>query len=643
MKRIRILALLTTLVLLLVCLPVSTATAAPSDSAFAGVRSVSFTVDKSDLNNFVNGGRAAFDLALRKASPAWLTYGCRSDGYDLVVTLSFAFGSLDEYEARLSTLLGQDASVVYSDADGVFLLESHTTTALLGFIQPHIPLVNNASAPQFDTFFHITEDILTLNETAYPVNGKVDIRPVGEEVIVLNYLTVDTTVDENGLFTRTLSAFPHNDEERELLEERFAAVGEVTTHDSYYGSQPIEVVFTASSDAQLAKLTTSCLRSADIILENEVTLDSLKMKVQRTEFFDLEELMTENSRFHFTFTPAPYYSNLAPVDDYTTWDDEVVASYDGDIVFSYERGFRFDAVNVETDLTDSFGKMRRVITLSTLAATAEPHHEAIKQGLTKKLSDGTAFTIEDVDGVRRYTLAFEAWFSSDVDEFTKAILGDDIDSDFSESFFPYGSSSITERFGASPIVDGMAPTQNLTATYRFASSASVEGELSNGGTVTVKDTVLTAALGSDVTVTVEYHRLHWLRTIVLLVFLLLLVPFVILGVRKLKVWWRGYKETLPEKRAAKEAARAAAREAAEQAAAEAARAAEEAARAAEEAARQAALTQPPAPPAPPMPNSSFAPPPAPSAPATPAVKYCPDCGTDNPYDGRFCRGCGKAL
>ena len=108
----KIVAVILTVVIIITSLSFTFGTSA-EETKFSGTKKVVYSIDSSDMNNYFNGGRAAFDILLRAYAPEWLTYSIKSEGLDLEISLEYPFESYDELCSRTSDLISGAACIEY--------------------------------------------------------------------------------------------------------------------------------------------------------------------------------------------------------------------------------------------------------------------------------------------------------------------------------------------------------------------------------------------------------------------------------------------------------------------------------------------------------------------------------------------------
>ena len=123
---------------------------------FSGTRSFQITADWSDLENYINGGRTAFDQILRGNMPEWFVYDIRTQGRDVTCTFSFSFSSFEDYQSKLATLIMRSPAILYSQEKDLLLMESCTPYDLLNFLENALNQHNCLSEKTLQEIFPLT-------------------------------------------------------------------------------------------------------------------------------------------------------------------------------------------------------------------------------------------------------------------------------------------------------------------------------------------------------------------------------------------------------------------------------------------------------------------------------------------------------
>ncbi len=441
-----------------------------SQSAFSGNRHISFTVDRSELENYVNGGRPSFDLALRWSAPEWLQYSMSTQGFEITFTMDFAFISLEDYTQKLELLLMHAPNILYSE-DGPTLLEGHRTFALLNFVQYNLYKNNYLGEITLEELFAISENTITLNEETYEVGDMVCIRPASDQVLQLPNLYMETELDKNGIYTRTirteLNETSFSKKDLNQLQRQFRQVGKVKKENVDGDRTAFSVTFSACTMADLANQTMRCLNV--VVSIQELTAYTEKGRVQGTyqEYVDVVSLMLPDAWISYTMELPKY------LDDVTTsvgYIEENVYSIQncGEISFQYLRDPAFSKITVHTDLSSHSDRIHRTVQFQMPVKLARLHHEDLLDELEDRLINGAVLTAYDANGIRIYEVTYSSYLSGQIDSFTKAILGKNCTFLYEESWLPFGKSGITEEIQYDELDLSMSPPQQILISYHLS-------------------------------------------------------------------------------------------------------------------------------------------------------------------------------
>ena len=469
--------------------------ASAEEPGFVGSRVVEYVADKSDIDNFIDGGRSAFELVLRSSMPSWAVYQLRSDGRDLRLSLQFDFTSYDEYTARLTELLTYAPSIVCLQEEKLMLLEGHGVMDLLGSVQSALAARDCLREKPLADLFRVRKNEITVNGEVYQAEDRLAIRPAGDMAVRFDYVDIDTQEREDGSFSRTITVSIDDPEEhaRDLLLGRFKEAGrsEVITDETYM--LKLRVEFGAGSEEELLEKTMACLGQATSIAQQQEYLDSRTVAVQRTEFFDLESMMTENGSFCYRHTYPSYVEALQSTMEEAEVYDQTLTVYDAQrIVCQYNRAFRFSSIELHTALPDYLGKIKKTITFTVPVKLAEGYHDRIKEELQAKLCRGSVLHIYDENAMRRYEISFSSYFTKDIGKFTRSLLGDGCTFHYKTSWLPFGKSIVTENVDAGQVFSWAIAPEEVKVSYELpelASGSKIKtqsaGEKNADGSVTV--------------------------------------------------------------------------------------------------------------------------------------------------------------
>lgn len=474
MKHTRFLSVVLALLLVLSLVAVPGVRAAKEAQDFEGGRTVEFTFDGSDVENYANGGRSAVDLYLRRFAPQWLTYSLRGQGRNVVLTYFFEFDSYADYTGKLAALLTYQPGILY--VPGQVLVEEFAAAQLLGSLQQGL-----GHSESLHSRAQVTRDILKLNGQEHDCTETgVKILPQTQPEVLLRSLVVTTTQKKNAL-ERTLDilvrqSYIETDQWTQMV-KRCERVGDVTQEEDGEFLK-FSVTFRAGDQQSLIEMTDQCL---DLPVSLSVQLTQATEEgcsYVRSESYLLEGYLEEGSYFHFDYacpdsmqdiTVISPNSNLL-VDSIETEDGEIEtrnikASNTPTIKFSYTAPFRFDTVSVQTDWPSALKKVQRTITLTAPTHAARVYHETIKKELSQAMPKGTVLEIYDRDQVRYYVLKYSAWFWGDIEEFTNAVL--DTELTVSDSWLPMGTSTCTEDLAGTGVLKDFDPANKVLVSYHF--------------------------------------------------------------------------------------------------------------------------------------------------------------------------------
>ena len=526
----KIIAVILTTVIIITSLSFSFGTSA-EETKFSGSKKIVYSIDSSDMNNYFNGGRAAFDILLRAYAPEWLTYSIKSEGLDLAISFEYSFESYNDFCSKTSDLISSAACIEYKkEKSGVFYIEGHTAVEWLSFICSSSTTLTYDDY-DFETLFKVKKNETVINGETFSGDKQIVVLPNEGEAIILKSLAISTELNDKGEYTRTIVATAKDYEKQGDLASRFSQVGEVESNE--YSTT---VVFDAYNQAELIRKTILCLYVPCTLKTNKTQLEGLNIGVVQTEEFGLDVLMSEYSNFSFEFKYPRYYRNVASNVEEIVIEEGVVKSNSKEPVqYYYEREFSFSALDIKTDMSGLFGKVRKSITFIAPITQVKPYHDQIKKKFENYVKKGVALNIYDIDSNRYYEFSYSSWFSDDLFKFAKSILGDSYSLDISDSWLPYGKSTITEGLKSSKVAISSVPLERITLTYVFMSGSKYQCNYS-GRNVTIdeENNSLECVRGDNREIIVEYHRLHLLKNILQVVIVVILIVLIIFAVKYVK-------------------------------------------------------------------------------------------------------------
>lgn len=510
---------------------VNTVSAKAADTSFKGTRVLEFESDPSDMDNYVNGGRAAFDLMLRKNAPDWLKYTVSTSERMIVTSISFEFGSFDEMTERLGVLLTASPSVVYSNDDEFMYSEGFLSAELLNFAL--LPL-SYGTGEGIDVF-KATENKLVLGDKEYSSKGDM-MSAFDGDIILADAFDMHTEV-VNDVYTRWLILWLNNDsadkKDAAVIEKRFKSVEKPVVEDEG-NAKKLKVEFKANTEAELTTKTMMCLHASAAVSKSYEYVDNDNVKVTRTEYIDTSSVLRENKKFAYKYIMSESYRNFAVPDGSKAEiaGNSVTAEDLSKIVVSYERDPGFTGVDIIDDLSSPFGKMTQKLVYKMPLSLAGHFHDEIKEELTGKLIKGSTLNIYDDGGNRCYELSFSSLSADGINKLADA-FGLSFDFERKTSFVPFLKSTVTQSVKyKSPLKRFAAPDEaNIII---LLSGTSVSPDVDVKKSIYVSGRTVTSPIGTKGSVELSYRELFLPKTILLLVLVLVIVFAVLFTVKKLR-------------------------------------------------------------------------------------------------------------
>lgn len=500
---------------------------AEEEKGFAGTRTVCFRADKSDVDNFVDGGKEAFDLMIRANTPQWLECKMSSDSGNQELCLRFEFESYEDYITKITELLTHSPAVVYSDSEQLYLIESHSAMELLNYFQGLLAARGCIDEKTLDSIFELEKNEITINEVDYQSQERISIRPKKTFAIRFDSLDIQTTSNMDGSFERKIAVrIKGSDSEvNDTLKARFGEVGTAEVTGNSDDKLNLTVRFVANNQSELIKKTMECLGTATSISERQEFVDESTVQVERFEFIDLEGLLAENGVFSYSHTFPSYVRNVVANSDEIYVSKSVVSAWDvSEIICQYQRDFKFSSVEIHTDLSSLFGKLKRTITLTAPTEIAVNYHEEIKKEFQKRLIDGSVFNIYDEGGKRYYEISISSFSEKELLEFSRAILNTKWNFSYSSSWVPFGESRVREQIVFTDIFPGAMPPDELLVSYKLPkTSFAAHSKIESGEVESANSTVHCSVKSLD-SVRVEYKSLNVIKLLVEA------LPFVVIAI-----------------------------------------------------------------------------------------------------------------
>lgn len=533
MKRILSILFAAFLALQMLVLPVNVSAESSGGSDIKGTRSVTFISDISNMNNYIDGGRAAFDLSLRKNAPEWLDYSLKADGRNVVTSVSFDFVSYGELSERLGVLVCGSPSVIYSNDDGETYVEGFSSEELLNFAL--LPISGGATS---------VVDIFKLSDNSVSLNGNVH-GSSGNTMSVFNgdKITVDSieivTDTNDGQFKRTVRAKVNNSKsdsrDVKTVQKHFKTVGKPTVEE-LGNTVSISVEFDANTQSDLTKKTMMCLCTPVFISETYKFIDENTVNVTKTEYIDFESIMREGSKdfkYDAKFPESYRDFEAKEQDTVTVSGNSVSARNESKITFSYDADPGFTSVDIINDYSSLIGKLKQTVVFKMPSSVAEYYHTEIKDELAKKLEKGCVLDIYDENGYRCYAMSFSSMFLGDINSFSSECVGITCDLKKDESFIPLLNSHTSARIKLKSPVKRFADPNEADVTFILpATSFSPDSNAKEGMYVSKRN--VTFSVGQKGSVEFNYRNIYLPKTVLFLIAVSAVAVAVIIIVKKIR-------------------------------------------------------------------------------------------------------------
>lgn len=515
----RIFSMLLALALFICLLPVPLAQA-KEDAEFSGERTLEYTMEISDLNNFFNGGRPALEFALRRYAPSWLHYEIQTADRTLTLTMTIPFTSFADYRDKMLTLLTYAPGIYYTPGTAPVLAEDFLPTELLYLLHA------DSNAPQsLGQWIRISKNTLTLGDETHSFgNEKLRIRFDTEQILPLASIDIDTCHLEDGSLKRTMKLrvdYTHAQDARwEEMIARCKSTG-IVEEESYYLRHSVTVELYAGDYQSLAEKTAYCLNTSVQVHQRMVS--GQKLSIIWTESYFLDGLLETYGNFYFNYTLPDTMQDVQALSPDTTLSNGVLSARNQPYIqMQYHSDCVISSMEIVTDCSNPFQRIQRTITFTAPTELAVSFHEQVKTYLTERMIQGSGLEIYDQDGIRYYVLRFSSYFWKEIESFTAPFTQSEINC--SDSWVPLGESSFSECFGT--LLPGLTPPQSTHLRYEFPGQVlTVNGSKAEGSSVVT---------GVQPELTVTYQQLNPVKTGLEVLGIALLVTLIALRARSVR-------------------------------------------------------------------------------------------------------------
>lgn len=520
------------LTMLLAASVVLPANAAAGDE-FSGTRSLQITADWSDLENYVNGGRTAFDQILRANMPEWFAYDIHTQGRDVTCTFSFSFTSFEDYQSKLAMLIMRSPAILYSREKDLLLMESCMSYDLLNFLENALNQHNCLLEKTLQEIFPLTGSSIDINGQVYDASAGVYIRPEESEAVLMDYLSVQTDTKKNNSYSRTITAQVGSGSDADDLERQFSGAGDPEVH-KIEGGYEVTVSFEAVSQTELVSKTMQCLNAPTFISERQTPVDGKTVQVERTEFFDIDHLLEEEGVFSYTYNYPSYYDQPIPEKESIQIADSCVrAEGESFVIFTYQRKLQFSSLEICTDLSAPSGKITRTVILTLPLEIAEEYHKNVTDRLRLNLVNGSVMDIYDEGDKRYYQISFSSFLHREIEEFTASVLDDPkYKFDASFSWIPMAKNIIQESFQTDDMISHIVPADEITATYILPEWSNVKE--SGNAAYALTGSAVTFQIRSKDKISLVYRQVNMVGLGILIAGAVLVLVMILRVVRRIR-------------------------------------------------------------------------------------------------------------
>lgn len=302
-------------------------------------------------------------------------------------------------------------------------------------------------------------------------NGKVDIKA--------SSINISTIVDNAFQYQRsvqmTIPTEKLSDADREALTEQIKSVSGSIDVSSDEEVTSFSFSFNAVDCEEIALKTMMALNVSDLITEESSYVNEQEMGISFSEIIDLSSMLDGLYSYSMEF-PEVCHDFAAEDSENVLCHNGVVTTSDanGQVEFRYVRPFSFSKIQINTDISDIFGRIERTVHYYVPIDIAEEYHDIVKQELSETLVSGQVLNIYDDILYRNYEVAYSAWFVRQLAQMTQTqynITDRDI---LHRPYFVFQSGSIRESIGH--FTNSLSKlTGNIVYSVRYPSGVSMKG------------------------------------------------------------------------------------------------------------------------------------------------------------------------
>lgn len=535
---------ITSIFIILSLLFLSAIAAYAEEVPFCGSRTLVCTFDRSDLNNFIDGGSKTFENILSETLPSWCSYEIEKQKRDMKITLCFSFDKRDEYETYMKQLLGYRPVIIYDPSESFKFVENFDSAQMFHFLQKQLLSNNMMKELKFDRLIKIENCMIDLNGKTYETKENFDVRDGNH--IRFDELELVTTSNGDGGFERTIRAKIRKehliDSTKSAVWTNFKAAGEISNENKNSDNLDITVSIKAENQYELSKKTLLAAGLTVSTLETETPQKDFVL-VDCMERIGVTKVLNEDGNFEYSFTYPQYYKNLSITESDTLSVHENQIRYSGEegqFEYSYQRGLKLSALQVRTDYSNMFKGIERKIIFSIPLDTAKVFDEKILNTLYNvKTNDRKANISTDVEGENKtYCIAVHSRDSKKITEFTQKIIRGDNRIEYEKSMIPFQKNRISETIRVGKMIDDMIPIAEFELIYKLPDKTNLLS--SNIEECSFYNNEYSTVLGSDATIDIEFNTIN--KVVLFIVILCLAVIFCFLLIAFIRINLHGRKQ-----------------------------------------------------------------------------------------------------
>lgn len=271
------------------------------DKNFAGKRTITVTISKDNLSEYVSGGINALKKVADSNIPKQMTCSVASNASGSTLTFVVGFKNIDEYREKVKAIIAAGSNkeltpeISYENLNTVFkkgvkFNENFTSFDLLQWYFDALQKSKIITHETTSNWYEMGDSTLSVDGTKYTTSSKFSVSE--QELTCLSDIDVDTTMNIDGSFKRSF-VFSASSSTVEALKEQNCDLASYLSkltpeNDSFEkasdGSNQYTITINAKDAKELVQKTNKILQtnnafSVDIQLDKK-NLGMAKLKIQ---------------------------------------------------------------------------------------------------------------------------------------------------------------------------------------------------------------------------------------------------------------------------------------------------------------------------------------------------------------------------